>query len=103
MVDELVARLERAEGDVRACEAVMAEWWRRHAEIQKRVQQMETELAGLRQERIDVYARWWDAREAHSRGRLLVRRLRRRLEQARRRCPAPGGHPEGEQDGRRGV
>ncbi|WP_393916491.1 hypothetical protein [Halostreptopolyspora alba] len=83
--DDIAAQLRRAECDAGAHEVDMAIFERDHADIEARVEQLETELSVLRQRRIEAYARWWHAREDRDRARHIARRLRRRLERTRRR------------------
>ncbi|GAA3735932.1 septation ring formation regulator EzrA [Spinactinospora alkalitolerans] len=99
MVDGLTARIDRAERDADAHEAVMAVHEREHAELARRVRLLETELDVLRRERIDAYARWWNAREDRDRTRHIARRLRRRLQRLRRRLPVVGGCADGYVEG----
>ncbi|PSK96596.1 hypothetical protein CLV63_111192 [Murinocardiopsis flavida] len=58
---------------------------REHAAVDRKVREIEAELEELRRRRVEAYAEWWNAREDRDRSLHIARRLRRRLERARRR------------------
>lgn len=79
------ARLRRVEEEAGARAGSMEVYGREHAAVDRKVREIEAELEDLRRRRIETYAEWWNAREDRDRSLHIARRLRRRLERARRR------------------
>ncbi|MBB6170699.1 chromosome segregation ATPase [Nocardiopsis mwathae] len=95
-IESVAARLRSAELKAQEHEADMAVFERDHTALDARVKRLESELEDLRHRRIEAYARWWNTREDRDRSLHIARRLRRRLERARRRrLRAVGGYAEG--------
>ncbi|MDS1270978.1 hypothetical protein RIF23_11780 [Lipingzhangella sp. LS1_29] len=93
----LRARVEQLETEVVCAADNMATLEEEHAQLDRRVDKLEEELAQVRRERLDTYTRWWRERERHNRSRHLIRRLRRRLGRLRRAADRADGavHPSG--------
>ncbi|MFD6098667.1 hypothetical protein ACFVWN_21625 [Nocardiopsis flavescens] len=84
-------RLFNAERDAGFHERDMSAFERERIDLEHRVNRMEAELEALRQRRLEAYARWWNARDDRDRALHVCRKLRRRVDRARRR----GGEEEG--------
>ncbi|QVQ53953.1 hypothetical protein J4H86_09730 [Spiractinospora alimapuensis] len=82
-----MTRVSRLEADARSHSEIMDTYRGLHAELDRQVEKLESELGVARQERLEAYNRWWRAREDHNRCLHLATRFRRRLErwQQRRR------------------
>lgn len=72
----------------------MASYGEIHAELDRRVEKLESELEAVRQDRLEAYNHWWTARESHNRALHVARRLRRRLRRWQRRGLDFGGAAE---------
>ncbi|TDQ49293.1 hypothetical protein EV190_11690 [Actinorugispora endophytica] len=90
VLDGLTAEVNRVELQAETCERALGVYQRDHAELDRRVRRLETELEELRRARIEAYSRWWDTREDRDRAVHVARRLRRRLERLRRRLSCQG-------------
>ncbi|RCV51113.1 hypothetical protein DEF23_16185 [Marinitenerispora sediminis] len=95
VVDVLSARIRHAELAARDFEDAMLEHQRDHTHLQGEVRRLEAELAELRANRIEAYARWWNARDDRDRQLHIARRLRRRLDRVQRRGRSVTGRAEG--------
>ena len=78
-------RLLDAEREAGGHERDMSMFERERIDLEHRVARMEAELEALRQRRLEAYARWWNARDDRDRALHVCRRLRRRVDRARRR------------------
>lgn len=78
-------RLLDAEREAGFHERDMSAFERERIDLEHRVTRMEAELEALRQRRLEAYARWWNARDDRDRALHVCRKLRRRVDRARRR------------------
>ncbi|MDT0327525.1 hypothetical protein [Nocardiopsis lambiniae] len=83
--EALTERLLAAEREAGFHERDMSAFERERIDLEYRVTRMEAELEALRQRRLEAYARWWNARDDRDRVLHICRRLRRRVDKARRR------------------
>ncbi|MBB6120519.1 hypothetical protein [Nocardiopsis algeriensis] len=83
--ETLADRLRTAEREVGLHERDMSEFESERIDLEHRVARMEAELESLRRRRLEAYARWWNARDDRDRALHTCRRLRRRIDKARRR------------------
>jgi chromosome segregation ATPase len=78
-------RLHSAEREAGSHERDMSSFERERIDLEHRVSRMEAELESLRKRRLEVYARWWNARDDRDRARHVCRRLRKKIDKARKR------------------